>query len=310
MEGVTDSAFRRMAKFFGANVVYTEFVAAEAVVHGGERIRRELRFQADEQPIVAQIFGKDVATFRDAAAIIERLGFAGLDINFGCPARKVVRSGAGVSLMRDPRFCRQLIESVLNVIHIPLSIKVRASIRRERREVDPGDNRRVTALDLVHEIADLPVSAIMVHGRSFEGGFDGPIDVEMIRAVKRAFPGKVLANGGITSPADAIGLLDATGADGVGLARGALGRPWIFADIRTRLNGAEPRFRTWLEHIDDIERHAQWAHEAKGPWGIVEFRKHLAWYVRSTPGAAQIRRSLATLNTLDDVKQALRRAAS
>lgn len=304
MEGYTDTVFRRLAREGGADVVYTEFVSSDAIAHNAKRSLEKLDLDPREQPAVAQIFGRDVQNFIIATKEIQRRGFAGLDLNFGCPARKVMGSGAGVALLRDPKYARRLIEAVLDTLTIPLSIKVRASIRKERQAVRP-DAERATALDLIETIRDLPVATVMVHGRSFEQGFSGGVDADMIRAVKQRFPGLVLANGGIQAPEDAQHLLTATGADGVGIARGALGRPWFFRDIRHYLTRGYSEPRDWNEVASAIDRHARLALETKGARGLIELRKHLAWYVRGLRGAAALRRQLVTVNNLADIRRVL-----
>lgn len=306
MEGVTDSAFRHMCRDNGADVVYTEFISSDAIGHRGRSALAKMTFDPAEQPVVCQIFGKDVMMFREAAKEIEARGFAGIDINFGCPAKKVVGSGSGVALLREPRFCRQLIEAILDVVTIPVSIKVRASIRKERREVQEGAER-ATALDLVRAINDLPIAAIMIHGRSFEGGFSGTIDHDMIRSVKAEFKGVVLANGGIQSPEDAVRMLKETGADGVGVARGAHGRPWIFRQTRELLTTGTYTAPTWEEIRAVALEHAQRIMACKGEHGVLELRKHLAWYVRGMPGAAALRHDLVRVNSVEEIAALLNR---
>ncbi|MBI4426703.1 MAG: tRNA-dihydrouridine synthase family protein [Candidatus Kerfeldbacteria bacterium] len=300
MEGVTDAPFRAVAKRFGADVVYTEFISAEAIVRGSQTARRKMAFQPIEQPIVCQIFGRDAEVFRRAAHIVQAHGFAGLDINFGCPAHKVVGHGAGVALLRDPAYARKLIEAVLGELSIPLSIKVRTSIHRERREIKPADNDCHTAVDLVKAIKDLPVAAIMIHGRSFEHGFDGTVDTAMIKAVAEQFPGIVLANGGIRTPDDAARMLGETGADGLGIARGALGRPWIFQQVKDYLQHKQVQSLPGEAVFAVAAAHAAQV-AAGGQRALIEFRKHLGWYLSGRPGAARARRQLATVNALDDV---------
>lgn len=306
MEGVTDSAFRQLCRESGADVVYTEFISSDAIGHRGRTALAKMTFDPAEQPVVCQIFGKDVAMFAESAKEIEARGFAGIDINFGCPARKVVGSGSGVALLREPAFCRQLIESILDVVTIPVSIKVRASIRKERKEVQDGAERS-TALDLVRAINDLPVAAIMIHGRSYEGGFSGTIDVDMIRSVKAEFKGVVLANGGIQTPEDATAMLDATGADGLGIARGAQGQPWIFSQVRELITTGHVTPMNWDVIRAIALRHSHLAMALKGDHGLLEMRKHLAWYVRGFPGAAQLRHDLVRVNSLAEIQTLLDR---
>lgn len=301
MEGVTDSAFRRICKERGADVVYTEFIAAEAIAHNAKKALEKMRFDPSEQPVVCQIFGSDVASFVSAAREIERRGFAGIDVNLGCPARKVVRKGAGVALMREPKFARTLIASITDTATIPISIKIRTSIRKERVTVDPSSDEHHTALDLIAALKGLPVTAIMVHGRSFENGFTGAPDTDMIKHVAAHFNGIVLANGGIKNAGDAKRMLDDTGAHGVGIARGALGNPWIFNEVRSMLNGEPIVHRIPDETLSTIYRHAELLVLSKGPWGLHEFRKHLLWYVKGFEGAAQVRAKLARTSTIEEL---------
>ncbi len=301
MEGVTDVAFRTLCHEQGADVVYTEFIAAEAIIHGGESVLKKLRLHESERPVVCQIFGKTPESFALAAQKVQALGFDGLDLNFGCPARKVVGRGSGVALLREPQFARQLIEAALSTITIPLSIKVRSSIRKESKDIAPGMSERSTALDLVEAIHDLPISAIMVHGRQFEQGHQGDVDTAMIKAVKERFSGLVLANGGVTTPERVKSILEETGADGVGIARGSWGQPWIFRQARQYLLHQAYDPQTVEQTIAVIHRHAELSFEAKGDHGLIEFRKHFANYITGFPGAAAWRAKAVRVTTIADV---------
>lgn len=301
MEGVNDSPFRQLCKENGADIVYTEFVSADAIAHGARKMMERLRFDPKEQPVIAQIFGKDPDSFAVAAKTIEHLGFAGLDINFGCPARKVVAHGSGVALFREPSFARQLILRALDRVSIPVSIKIRTSIQKERQEVDPSNAQRVTALDFLESIADLPISAIMVHGRSYEQGHQGEVDAAMIRQVKQQFKGIVLANGGIFTPERVVTMLQETGADGVGIARGSQGQPWIFQQSRQLLETGRYDLASATTRVKTILHHAHLLYEQKGNHGLIEFRKHFAAYIRGYPGAAELRSKAVRVTTLAEV---------
>ncbi len=305
MEGVTDVAFRTLCKEQGADVVYTEFIAAEAIIHGGASVLKKMTHRDDERPVICQIFGKTPEAFSKAAKKVQAMGFDGLDLNFGCPARKVVSRGSGVALLREPQFARQLIEAALSSITIPLSIKVRSSIRKESKDIAPGTQERSTALDLVEAIHDLPISAIMVHGRNYEQGHQGAVDTAMIKAVKEKFPGLVLANGGITSPADVKSMLQQTGADGVGIARGTWGQPWIFSQARQLLNDGTFDPLSTEQVTTVIRRHAQLLFEAKDAHGIIEFRKHFGNYIKGFPGAAELRAKAVRVENMKDVENVI-----
>lgn len=304
MEGVTDTAFRTLCKEQGADVVYTEFMAAEAIIHSGQSVLKKLQYGESERPVVCQIFGTSPEAFAAAAKKVQELGYDGLDLNFGCPARKVVRRGAGVALLREPKYARELIESVLNTITIPLSVKVRSSIRKEAKDVAQTDERS-TALDLAREIKDLPVSAMMIHGRNFEQGHSGEVDTAMIKAVKAEFPGLVLANGGITTPERAQAMLEQTGADGVGIARGTWGQPWIFQQTRQLLETGAYQPVSGEHVIKTIRRHAELLFASKEQRGLLEFRKHFGHYIKGFPGAAHLRSRAVRVETLHDVDQIL-----
>lgn len=302
MEGVTDEAFRRICKEQGADVVYTEFISSDAIAHNAKKALEKFRFDESERPVICQIFGKDPAAFAIAAKAVEQAGFDGLDINFGCPARKVVGHGSGVALLRTPHYARTLIESAIQSVSIPVSIKVRTSIRAERKEVQDGAER-VTVLDFLEVINDLPIAAIMVHGRSFEAGHQGSVDTDMIRRVKERFNGIVLANGGITSPEGTRDMLLQTKADGVGIARGSWGMPWIFRHSRELLSGGTPQPLTDQELRAVILRHAELCWQTKGAHGLLEFRKHAGNYVKGRAGASAFRRQAVTVSSLDDVQR-------
>ena len=302
MAGVTDRAFRPLCKRFGADVIFTEFASTDALIHGNEATKQMIAYTPEEQPVVCQLFGNDPKKFAAAAKILEHMGFAGVDINFGCPAYKVVSHGGGVMLMREPMLCRTLVEATCNAVSIPISVKIRSSIQNN----ETGETK--TALDLVRAIRDLPVASLMIHGRSYEKPFDGEPNVAMIRAVRDAFPGTLIANGGIHTPEDAKTMLDATGADGLGIARGSWGSPWIFKQIADYLTTGTYRELSWEEKREVILDHARLALAHKDAHGIIELRKHLAWYVKGIPGASALRQQLVRVKTIEDITSVLQSA--
>lgn len=305
MAGVTDAAFRIVCKDFGADVLYTEFASANALVYESERTFDMIKFDPREQPVVCQIFGNDPEMFRKAAGILEEMGFAGVDINFGCPAYKVVKHGGGVSLMREPNLCAELVAAACEgVKNIPVSIKIRSSICKEGCDKNDPANH-ITALELVEKIRTSPVAALMIHGRSYELPFDGEPNVDMIRQVKQAFGKIVIANGGVYTPEDGKRILEQTGADGIGLARGVRGSPWLFRQVKDYLTTGSYTEYTWEEKKVLAVRHAEAAYTMKGDWGITEMRKHLAWYVTGIDNASKIRQQLVRVNSLDEIKSIL-----
>lgn len=295
MAGITDSVFRQLCRRLGADVVYSEMTSADGLSYNGKKTLEMLKFNAAEQPLVIQLFGKSPEKFGLAAKIVEQSGAAGIDINFGCPARKVVNHGGGVTLMRDLDLCRAIIEKTISNTKLPVSVKLRTSI-------SSTIGKRVTVIDFLKKMSDLPIAAIMIHGRSYEQGFAGEIDYNIIKQARRYFNGVILANGGINTPEIAKDVYDKTQADGLGLARGLYGKVWLFQQIRdyfAKNSYSEP---AWKEKKKIILLHAKIAFSTKGEYGIIELRKHLLWYVKGLPAAAKLRQELVRAKTVDDIK--------
>jgi tRNA-dihydrouridine synthase B len=298
MAGITDSAFRQICREYGADVLYSEMTSADGLFYGGKKTFELLKFDKKEKPLIIQLFGKQPEKFLAAAALVEKSGASGIDINFGCPAKKVVAHGGGVTLMRDLNKCYEIVENTIKGTTLPVSVKIRTSIN--------NGLKKITAVDFVKKIIKLPISAIMIHGRSYEQGFNGPADYEMIKTVKEMVNIPVLANGGINTPEEAKTMLDKTGADGLGLARGVRGRPWLFQKIKDYLNTGRYQAFTWEQIKKVMLRHARLAFESKGEYGLVELRKHLAWYVSGLPDAAKLRKKLVLIKTIEEISNILK----
>lgn len=217
MAGYTNSAFRLICKTYGASVVYSEMASATALNFKGKKTLKFLEFDKNERPYVVQIFGNDPKYFQNAAKVItKKIKPDGIDINMGCPAKKVFSNGSGAALMMDIEKTREIIKETIKGTDLPISIKIRSKV----------DN--ITAYKFVKKIKDLPISAIMIHGRSLKQEFSGKIDYLQIKKVRSFVDVPVLANGGINTPEDAAKMLKKTGAQGIGIAKGALQKPWLF----------------------------------------------------------------------------------
>ncbi|NOQ68374.1 tRNA dihydrouridine synthase DusB [Patescibacteria group bacterium] len=294
MAGYTNSAFRQICKAYGADVVYSEMASATALHFEGKKTLKFLEFNKNERPYVVQIFGNDPKYFKNAAkAITEKIKPDGIDINMGCPAKKVFSNGSGAALMEDIEKAREIIKQTLQGTNLPVSIKIRSKVGS------------VTAYKFVKKIKDLPISAIMVHGRSIKQGFSGEIDYQQIKKVKSIVNIPVLANGGINTPEDAKIILEKTGADGIGIARGALANPWLFAQTKEFFKTGECK-EFGIEEIKKAAvKHAKMSYKSKGKHGIIEMRKYLLWYFRGFEGAKDIRKELVKVESVGDIEKVL-----
>jgi len=315
MAGITDSAFRQVCRHYGADVVYTEMVSADGLYYDSKKTLEFLKFSQKEHPAIIQLFGKHPEKFTKAASLCEQAGFDGIDINFGCPAKKVAGHGGGVTLMRDLPQCRRIIEATLAGTKLPVSVKLRSSINKMggdvARLVPTKGIKQITALDFLKEMKGLPLSAVMIHGRSYEKPFEGEPDYGMIKKCvqyqKKANPKCVIiGNGGIKAPADAKKMLESTGADGVALARGLYGRPWLFGQCRKYLETGKYNEITLAELKKIMLWHGQSAFAVKKKHGLVELRKHLLWYVLGRPDAKALRAQLVRVETIGQLKSALK----
>jgi len=292
MAGVTDSAFRQICKSFGADVVYSEMASATALVYESKKTLEMLEFAKIERPYVVQLFGGQPEHFAKAAQIItKKIKPDGLDINFGCPVKKVQKQGAGATLMADLKLSKKVIEAVIDNANLPVSIKCRASV--------PGkDGRPVSVLDFLDAIKDLDVKAIMIHGRTMAQGHSGVVDSKIIKEARKYFKGVIIANGGVKDFSSAEGLLKKTDADGIGIGQGAMGKPWIFKQFPIS------NFQFPIKEIYKIAlKHAKLAYKLKGKQGILEMRKHLCWYVAGLPGATELRRELVKVEAIKDIEK-------
>lgn len=295
MAGVTDAAFRIVCREFGADVLYSEMASVTALFYAPEKTLKLLSFGELETPYVAQLFGSDPAHFAHAAQMVtEKIKPQGIDINFGCPVKKVQKQGAGAVLMKDFARARDCIKAVLDNTDLSVSIKTRTQV----------DDKNV--LQFLDFISDLDIKALMIHGRTLAQGFAGPIDTEIITKARGYFGGIILANGGIKDALEAKRILDETGADGLGIARGAMGNPWLFSDIKKFLfDEVTPEKHDVSEIYKTALKQAELSNEILGRPGIIEMRKHLCWYLHGTPSAAELRSKAVAVESLEDVRRVL-----
>ncbi|MEI8185188.1 MAG: tRNA dihydrouridine synthase DusB [Chlorobiaceae bacterium] len=284
MEDVTDRAFRQLCKRHGADIVYTEFISAEALRRGVEKSVRKLTADAVERPLAIQIFGNSVESMIEAAVIAEGYNPDYLDINFGCPTKKVAGKGAGAALLREPEKMTQIAEAVVRAVNIPVTAKTRIGWDRES----------INIIDVLHRLEGVGIQALAVHGRTRSEMYKGRADWNWIREVKKHARIPIIANGDIWTPEDAVAMFEQTGADGVMIGRGAIGNPFIFERakqfVKTGKPMASPDFR---ERIDAAVEHLKLSVQFKGEkYGVLEMRRHYATYLKGLPMVSRVRNKL------------------
>jgi len=295
MAGITDQAFRLLAKEFGAAYVVSEMVSCKGLIYDQAKTWELLAIDEREQPIAIQLFGSVPHELAKAAAIIqERTTARAIDINMGCPTPKIVKGGEGAALMLEPKLAGEIVEAVTSAVTIPVTVKT----RKAWNDASP------TAVELAQIVEAAGASAITVHGRTREQFYSGKADWDIIRQVKEAVKIPVIGNGDVFCPEDAHKLLAHTGCDGIMIGRGALGNPWLFREVARSLQGMPPLLAPSVEErISLAKRHLQMSIERKGSYtGIREMRCHLAWYVKGLPRAARLRDEINRADTIMEIE--------
>jgi tRNA-dihydrouridine synthase B len=296
MAGVSESPFRRLCHQWGADVVVTEFLSAEGIRRENEATISKLRFGADERPIGVQIFGADPDAMREAAALVtDAFQPEYIDINFGCPVKKVVRRNGGSGCLKDLGLVQEITRAVISGTHLPVTCKVRSGWNEEMR--DP--------VTIGLRCQDAGVKAIALHPRTRTQMYTGHAHWDEIAAMKQALEIPVIGNGDIKTAEDAARMRRETGCDGVMIARGSFGQPWIFQQARALLEGrpmpatpaVEERFKVALDHARMVQ-----AYEHDPVGAALEFRKHLGWYVKGLPNSADLRKKLHAVNSFGEVE--------
>jgi tRNA-dihydrouridine synthase B len=296
MAGVSESPFRRLCRRFGADVVVTEFLSAEGIRRENEATLAKLRFGPDERTIGVQIFGADPVAMGEAAALVTDV-FAPeyIDINFGCPVKKVVKRNGGSGCLRDLNLVEQVIRGVASATPLPVTVKIRSGWSEELR--DP--------VTIGLRCQDAGARAIALHPRTRTQMYTGSARWEEIGALVDALEIPVIGNGDIKTPQDALRMHRQTGCAGVMIARGSFGQPWIFDQTRALLEGREmppapPVEERFAIAIDHARMAAAYEHDPRG--AAIEFRKHLGWYVKGLPNSADLRKRLHAVVSLGEVE--------
>ncbi|MDQ8162697.1 MAG: tRNA dihydrouridine synthase DusB [Gemmatimonadota bacterium] len=296
MAGVSESPFRRLCHAHGADVVVTEFLSAEGIRRENDATISKLRFSADEHPIGVQIFGADPAAMADAAAMVTDLFLPDfVDINFGCPVKKVVRRNGGSGCLRDLDLVQSIIRAVSQATHLPVTCKIRSGWSEEMR--DP--------VGIALRCQDAGARVLALHARTRTQMYTGLANWDEIAKVAEALDIPVLGNGDIKTAADAKRMLDHTRADGIMLGRGSYGQPWVFRQARALFDGqpmpetpgVHERFAIALDHARMVQEY-----EVDAIGAALEFRKHLGWYVKGLPNSAELRKLLHQVRDFAEVE--------
>lgn len=307
MAGVTDHAFRLICRRFGADFSVSEMISAKALHYKDEKTAVLAKITADEGPIALQIFGSEPDIMAEAAASLTNGSYHGckssarpvaIDVNMGCPMKKIVSNGEGSALMRDPRKITEIVRAMTAATDLPVTVKIRTG----------WNAASINAVECALAAVEGGAKAITVHGRTREQLYAPPVDLETIAAVKRAVGGiPVIGNGGIASAADALTMLE-TGCDGLMIGQAAVGNPWIFREIRAALNGLPFTPPTIAERIATAKEHLAILAADKGEYTAVrESRHHLGKYVKGMRGGAAFREQSNHAERLSDLCDALDR---
>ncbi len=291
--------FRRLYKPFGLDYVFTEMISAEGLIRDNRVTKNLLTYSDYERPIGAQIFGGNPDSMGQAARVISELGFDSIDINMGCPAKKVVRNNAGASLLRDSSLALEVVESVVANSDIKVSVKLRAGWERVKPEI----------YEFAKAAEKRGVSFLIMHPRTRTQRFSGKADWGIIKKLKEILDIPVIGNGDILTPQDAVDMLDYTHCDGIVLARGVLGNPWLIEGVKDYLaaDTGDTYKPDLAQRVDFVLKHTRAMIEQYGEkWGIIKMRKHIAWYFKGIEGVKELRRNLGTLSSYTQLEDRLK----
>jgi nifR3 family TIM-barrel protein len=280
MAGITDLPFRTVVRSFGCGLAYTEMVSAIGLVRKADKTLRYLASGPFDRPLGVQIFGNDPETLAEAARIAERQGADVIDLNMGCPVKKVTKAGAGAALMTNPALAAAIMQAIRKAIALPFTVKIRSG----------WSARRTNALEIGKIAEESGCDAVTLHARTADQGYSGRADWTLIAELKGHVRIPVIGSGDIRKPQDAARMFQETGCDGAMIGRGALGNPWLIGEALSLIQGNPIHEPTLAEREAVIIRHLGMAAAFYGERaGVRDFRKHLLWYTKGLKGGARFR---------------------
>ncbi len=294
MAGVADRAFRQLCFGYGASFVVGEMVSSKGLTYGDRKSADLLRLDDDCRPAAIQLFGDDPSTMARAAVMAMEYQPDWIDINFGCPAPKIVGNHSGSALMRDPDLCRRIVQAVKEAVSVPVTAKIRKGYSKQE----------INAVDVALACEAGGADALTIHGRTRDQMYAPPVDIDIIRQVKQALHIPVIGNGDVMDAQSAAAMYEQTGCDMIMVGRAALGAPWIFSHINEYMaRGVVLPEPSVSERMAVLMTQARCMVDNKGERvGMLEARKHAAWYMNGMRGAASFRRDAGTIKTMDDLR--------
>ena len=304
LAGITDAPMRRIAREFGAALVYSEMISAKGLLYGDKNTERMLTIYEEEKPVAYQIFGCEPEAVENAARVLAGRQNALLDINMGCPVPKIVKNGEGAAMMKNPDLVYKVVEAAvrgvkkgaeeLDAVLKPVTVKMRIGFTADT----------LNAVEVAQAAEAAGAAAVAVHGRTREQYYSGTADWQEIARVKASVDIPVIGNGDVFTGEDAVAMLEETGCDFVMIARGALGNPWIFRDaLALYQNEEKPLPPAPEERIDMLIRHFDDLLALKGEYaGVREMRKQVGWYLKGIRGAAEVRRRVNGITDAMELK--------
>jgi tRNA-dihydrouridine synthase B len=297
MAGITDKAFRLIAREYGCGLVYTEMISAKALLYKNVKTKALLNLKGEEPPLAVQLFGCEPEVMAAGAKMAEAAGAQIIDINMGCPVPKVVKNREGSALLEQPELAAEIVRVMRKAVSVPITVKIRSGWDREN----------VVAVNFAKEMEKAGISAITVHGRTRGQYYTGTADWTIIKQVKEAVSIPVIGNGDLWTAQDAQRMLEETGCDAIMLARGVCGNPWLISQVCRYLEkGEEIPSPEPKEKIEGALKHLELVVKLKGEkLGIKEIRKHLVWYLKGMPHTASLKETIFRLEKKDEIVQLL-----